>query len=79
MRNVGATWEQIVALARSLDVRARTEPEVEDPVVLAKLVLEFHRTVVAQPVKRAIALPERSAPARGEAAPPADSGSEAAA
>jgi hypothetical protein len=62
MRNEGATWEQIVGLAKTLDFRNRGDAEqAEDPVLLARLVLEFHRTVVAQPVKRSEALPERAA------------------
>jgi hypothetical protein len=62
MRNEGATWEQIVGLAKSLDFRNRPDAgQAEDPVLLARLVLEFHRTVVAQPVKRTTALPERAA------------------
>jgi hypothetical protein len=54
MNNVGVTWEQIVALARSLEVRGggRNAPPA-DPVHLARLVIEFHREVVAQPFKRA--------------------------
>jgi hypothetical protein len=56
MRNEGATWEQIVGLAKSLDFQNRADAGgAEDPVLLARLVLEFHRTVVAQPVKRTTA------------------------
>jgi hypothetical protein len=62
MRTEGATWEQIVGLAKSLDFRNRGDAaQAEDPVLLARLVLEFHRNVVAQPVKRSAALPERAA------------------
>jgi hypothetical protein len=61
MTNEGATWEQIVGLARSLDFPDRADAAAEDPVLLARLVLEFHRTVVAQPVKRTAPLPERAA------------------
>ncbi len=65
MNNEGATWEQIVGLAKSLDFRNRAEQAAGDPVLLARLVLEFHRTVVAQPLKRtATALPEAAVPER---------------
>jgi hypothetical protein len=60
MNDEGATWEQIVGLAKSLDFRNH-DSSAEDPVLLARLVLEFHRTVVAQPVKRTTSLPERAA------------------
>jgi hypothetical protein len=53
MENVGATWEQIVALARVLDFRTGRSAEPEDSIVLAKLVLDFHRNVVGQHLKRA--------------------------
>jgi hypothetical protein len=61
MNNEGATWEQIVGLAKALDFRNRAEQAAGDPVLLARLVLEFHRTVVAQPLKRTSAVPERAA------------------
>jgi hypothetical protein len=61
MNNEGATWEQIVGLAKSLDFRNRAEQAAGDPVLLARLVLEFHRTVVAQPLKRTTALPDERA------------------
>jgi hypothetical protein len=52
MNNVGVSWEQIVALARSLEYRGGRSAPPEDPVLLARLVIEFHRGVVAQPLKR---------------------------
>jgi hypothetical protein len=52
MNNVGVTWEQIVALARALEFRGGRNAPPEDPVLLARLVIEFHRDVVAQPLKR---------------------------
>jgi hypothetical protein len=52
MNNVGVTWEQIVALARALEIRGGRNAPPQDPVLLARLVIEFHRDVVAQPLKR---------------------------
>jgi hypothetical protein len=52
MENVGVTWEQIVALANTLDHRGGgSSPRVEDQIRLARLVLDFNRNVVGQRLK----------------------------
>jgi hypothetical protein len=51
MKNVGATWEQIVSLARALDCPL-PDMRAEDHVELARLVLDFHQRVVGRPLKR---------------------------
>jgi hypothetical protein len=50
MHNAGASWWQIVELARMLDERGH-ESGTEQQVMLARLVLSFDRTVVKHPVR----------------------------
>jgi hypothetical protein len=50
MHNAGASWWQIVELARSLDERSH-ESGIEQQVMLARLVINFDRTVVKHPVR----------------------------
>ena len=58
MENLGATWEQIVALASSLDRRGGgSHLRVEDQIRLARLVIDFNLNVVGQRLKRSPAAP----------------------
>jgi hypothetical protein len=50
MHNAGASWWQIVELARMLDERGH-ESGTEQQVMLARLVLSFDRTVVKHPLR----------------------------
>jgi hypothetical protein len=50
MHNVGASWWEIVELARALDDPGH-ESRTEQQVMLARLVLDFDRSVVKRPLR----------------------------